>query len=172
MGGNQRRSAIIKRIKTSEVPVSGSSLAKEMQVSRQVIVQDIALLRAENKNILSTNKGYLLHEPSIEKPELRRTFHVKHTNAQIQDELYTIVDWGGKLLDVVVEHEIYGQITADLIIESRQDVNDFVEALNKNNTNPLNIVTGGAHYHTVEAKNQTILDRIEEALLKKRYLIK
>lgn len=98
--------------------MSGTELAKELGVSRQVIVQDIALLRAVNKNILSTNKGYVLYDPSEETQKARRTIAVSHSDEQTQDELYTIVDFGGKVLDVVIEHDIYGQITVDLILKA------------------------------------------------------
>ena len=98
-------------------------------MSRQVIVQDIALLRATNKNILSTNKGYFLYNPGKGPQKPKRSFCVQHTTEQMQDELYTIVDYGGKVLDAVVEHDIYGQITVDLMLCNRMDVDEFMEKL-------------------------------------------
>ena len=53
MDGNKRRQAIIDILKNSLQPVSGTYLAKTLQVSRQVIVQDIALLRAGDYDIYS-----------------------------------------------------------------------------------------------------------------------
>jgi transcriptional regulator of NAD metabolism len=117
MEGTERRSKIIELLKNSATPISGSELAKQLLVSRQVIVQDIALLRAVNKNILSTTKGYLLYYQ--EQQKVNRCFYVKHSTEQIKDELLTIVDYGGTVLDVIVSHEIYGSIEADLIIHSR-----------------------------------------------------
>lgn len=90
-----------------------------------MIVQDIALLRATNKNILSTNKGYFLYNPGKGPQKPKRSFCVQHTTEQMQDELYTIVDYGGKVLDAVVEHDIYGQITVDLMLCNRMDVDDL-----------------------------------------------
>ena len=52
-----RLQAIYDTISKSEVPVSGSELSKKFNVSRQVIVQDIALLKARNVHIYATHKG-------------------------------------------------------------------------------------------------------------------
>lgn len=170
--GTARRERILEMLRREEQPVSGSLLAARMGVSRQVIVQDIALLRVTDKNILSTNKGYILNREKKNSSKKKRTYRVKHRREEIQDELYTFVDLGGRVLDVVVEHGIYGQIMADLIINSRADAEAFVRKVNENKTKPLNDLTDGLHYHTVEADSEEILDRIGEALEKKGYLIK
>ena len=148
MEGQMRRDTIIKMLGEKGKPLSGTELAKELGVSRQVIVQDIALLRAVNKNILSTNKGYVLYDPSEETQKARRTIAVSHSDEQTQDELYTIVDFGGKVLDVVIEHDIYGQITVDLILKSRQDVDEFIAKVAKSKAKPLKTLTGNKHFHT------------------------
>lgn len=171
MDGDTRRGQIIELLKESSKPLSGTELARRLCVSRQVIVQDIALLRAVNKNILSTNKGYILYDSHTVTKNYKRTVHVKHSNDQIRDELYTIVDYGGRVLDVVVEHEIYGQITVDLIITNRQDADEFVKRLSENRTRPLNELTYGVHYHTIEAEKEEYLNLIEEKLQEKGYLV-
>lgn len=168
MEGQERREKILELLTLSKIPISGSELAKRLGVSRQVIVQDIALLRAVNKNILSTTKGYLLY--FREKQKVNRCFSVLHTTDQIEDELCTIVDNGGKVLDVIVSHDIYGMISADLIISTRQDVYDFVEKVNTKKTLPLKELTNSHHLHTVEADNEHILDHIEAALKEKGYI--
>ncbi len=170
MDGVQRRELMLQLLETAGEPIPGARLAKEMGVSRQVIVQDIALLRAVNKNILSTNKGYILFHS--EPDGHTRSFHVHHTNAQITDELRTIVDCGGSVKDVTVEHPIYGQISADLIIRSRMDVANFVAQVEKYRTKPLTELTDGEHFHTVTAADEQTLDRIEEALAEKGFLIR
>lgn len=170
MDGEARRKKIIELLRESSDPVSGTRLAGEFGVSRQVIVQDIALLRANNKNILSTNKGYLLFHPGSQENGFRTAVRVKHTTEEIRDELYTIVDCGAKVLDVIVEHAIYGQIAADLLITSRQDVDEFVSRIEDGRTQPLKELTGGVHLHTIEAPSQEILKRTEKALEKKRYI--
>lgn len=169
MEGKERREQLLKILNTADTPIQGSVLAKQLGVSRQVIVQDIALLRAVNKNILSTTKGYILY--CQEPKKVNRCFYVKHTTDQITDELGSIVMHGGKILDVIVSHAIYGTIEADLIINTKQDVDDFVTKVKQKQTVPLKELTGGNHYHTVEADDESTLDRIEAVLREKGYLI-
>lgn len=171
MEGEKRRQQIIEMLKFSEFPLSGTELAQRLKVSRQIIVQDIALLRATNKNILATNKGYLLFVEE-KTAKYQRAVKVKHENEAILDELYTIVDYGGKLLNVVVEHAIYGQILVDLIICNREDANLFVKAIEENATKPLTELTDGVHWHTIEAGSEKQLNQIVEKLEQKGYLIK
>ena len=169
MTGEERRKKIIELLTTSEDPVSGAELARRLNVSRQVIVQDIALLRAVNRNIISTTKGYILYYQELQK--VNRCFLVKHTDGQIEDELCTIVDNGGKGLDVIVVHEIYGEMSTGLIIKNRQDVYDFIDKLKAHKTVSLKDLTGGIHLHTVEADSEAILDSIERKLREKNYLV-
>ena len=75
MGGEKRRENLLKILQESESAVSGTKLATKFQVSRQVIVQDIALLRAKNHDIISTHKGYVL----LDKGNIQRVFKVKHS---------------------------------------------------------------------------------------------
>lgn len=168
MEGSERREKLLGILNNCKEPISGTELARKLGVSRQVIVQDIALLRAVNKNILSTTKGYILYYQ--EKQKVNRCFLMKHTTEQIEDELLTIVDNGGKVLDVIVSHEIYGEISTNLIISNRQDVYDFVAKINHKKTIPLKELTDGIHLHTVEADTEAILDNIETALRRKNYL--
>ena len=105
MTGSERRKHIVDRIRQSQKPVSGTVLARECQVSRQVIVQDIALIRAAGHDILSTHRGYRLQE----RRQASRVFQVRHTDAQIEEELFTIVDLGGSVKNVMVDHQVYGQ---------------------------------------------------------------
>lgn len=168
MEGNKRRENLIQILTNRTEPVSGSELSKILSVSRQIIVQDIALLRASDYNILSTTRGYLLYRSDY--PRVKRIFKVKHTNEQIEDELCTIVDNGGKILDVLVIHEIYGEIATELIIRNRQDVYDFVKKVDEKKIVPLKELTDGVHLHTIEAESEAALDRIEMALKEKHYL--
>lgn len=175
MDGVRRREEIIRILSENSYPgrpIAGTELAGRLNVSRQVIVQDIALLRAVNKNILSTNKGYILFSEKEGSKTCKRTFKVSHNVQQMQEELYAIADYGARLLDVVVEHPIYGQIMVDLIIRSRQDVDNFVKQVEEFGTKPLNELTDGIHYHTVEADTEEILDRVEAVLDEKGFLIK
>ena len=162
--GEQRRAQILQMLKEQPLPLPGSALAKAFGVSRQVIVQDIALMRAENYSILSTNKGYLYRtaETGIVLP--KRVFYVKHTTSQVLDEFLAITELGGKVLDVAVEHELYGQIRVDLLIESPQDARDFSEKLLNCRDNPLKVLTDDCHYHTITAPSEKLLDLIQKEL--------
>lgn len=168
MEGNKRREQLVDIIKNNGEPISGGELSKRLGVSRQVIVQDIALLRASDINIISTTKGYLIYP--LDTSDVKRIFRVKHTNEQIEDELCTIVDNGGKILDVLVTHEIYGEITTALIIRNRQDVYDFVNKVKEKKIVPLKELTDGIHRHTIEADSEETLNRINRALKEKGYL--
>ncbi len=169
MEGNKRRDQLVNILKTTADPISGGELSKLLGVSRQVIVQDIALLRATDVNVLSTTKGYLIYP--TDKQGIKRVFHVRHTTEQIEDELCTIVDQGGKILDVKVKHEIYGEIETALIIRNRQDIYDFVSKVKENKIVPLKELTDGIHQHTIEADTVETLNRIEIALSNKGYLL-
>ena len=161
MNGNLRRNKIIEILQQQSEPVSGSALAKMTGVSRQVIVQDITLLRTQLP-IFATAKGYLLYPMNGQKA--RRIFCVKHLVEQTKEELYAIVDLGGKILDVMVEHDVYGEIHADLMLSCRKEVDEFCEKLKNSRSGPLNIIGGGIHYHTIEAETEEILDQIGEKL--------
>lgn len=161
MSGEERRKELLKMIRSAPAPISGAALAKELAVSRQVIVQDIALLRARNVGILSTARGYLIPEAA---PSAVRVFHVNHNDEQIPMELNTIVDQGGRVQDVFVNHQVYGKLRADLVIRSRRDVERFMEGIQKGESSPLKNLTSGVHSHTVEADSEEELDLIEKKL--------
>lgn len=167
MSGEERRKQILKMLQSDGKPVSGSRLSECFHVSRQVIVQDIALLRASDYDIVSTNRGYICNSPK----GVQRIFKVFHDNEQLLDELNTIVDLGGKVIDVHVNHKVYGTIYADMSIRSRRDAKELTDAIKSGKSEPLLNITSGYHYHTVVADNEQILDMIEEELKKKKYLV-
>lgn len=166
MNGAERRKKIIALIRDAEKPISGEVLGKETGVSRQVVVQDIALLRTEGLPIVATARGYVLDEPK----QVTRTVKVCHTTEQTEEELTTIVDLGGNVVDVMVNHRIYGKLTAPLNIRNRRDVQGFLENLRTGKSVPLLNVTSGYHFHRISADSEEILDEIVEALQKKGYL--
>lgn len=167
MNGAQRRDAIVKMIKDSSVPVPGKALAASFDVSRQVIVQDIALIRAAGHDILSTNRGYIINEPV----SVRRVFKVRHTDAQVEEELNAIVDLGGRICNVMVNHKVYGHLEAELNITSRWKAAEFLQDIRNGKSSPLKNITSGYHYHTVEADSDETLDLIETMLKNKGFLI-
>lgn len=171
MTGEERRAKILEKLLEQGPPLSGTALAKLFHVSRQVIVQDIALMRAENYGILSTNKGYLYRTPKVENPIPKRVLHVKHTTEQVLEEFRIVIELGGKILDVAVEHELYGQIRVDLMIETAQDAVDFAEKLQSCRDNPLKVLTDDCHYHTIAAPSEKLLDLIQQELKLKGFLV-
>ena len=168
--GENRRIQILQMLKSQPTPMSGTALAKVFGVSRQVIVQDIALIRAENHNILSTNKGYIYRTNSVEEALPKRAFCVRHRTDQVLDEFMTVIELGGRILDVAVEHELYGQIRVDLLIENAQDALDFDRRLSHCKDNPLKVLTDDCHFHTVSAPSEKLLDLIEKEFQAKGYL--
>ncbi len=168
MNGTERRMRILKNIKESSNPVSASRLATAYGVSRQVIVQDIALIRAAGHQIISTNRGYILNDTS----SYSRIFKVSHTEEQMEDELTTVVDLGGEIKDVIVNHRVYGRMEASLNINSRRKIMEFMNDIKAGKSSPLMKVTSNYHYHTIEADSPETLDLIENALVEKGYLIK
>lgn len=170
LDGENRRKQIVDTLLSATKPVNGTALAKQFQVSRQVIVQDIALLRAENKNIISTNKGYFIFQADSHKDTCKKVICVAHTTDQVLEEFYTIVDLGGNVLDVSVEHDLYGQIQVDLIIHNRADAEEFVKKMKNSKDKPLKILTEDVHYHTIEAGNQETIDKICKKLEEKGFL--
>lgn len=172
MDANERRQEILFILKGSKEPVKGTDLSEQLDVSRQVIVQDVAILRARGENILATPQGYLIPQ-LYGKEKLIKTIACTHqNNKEIEEELRTIVDLGGKILDVVVEHPLYGEIKSQLQISSRHDLKQFVDNLNETKAEPLSSLTGGVHIHTIEVEDEETLNRIKTNLLEKKYLIK
>lgn len=167
MTGSERRNAIINQIRNSSAPVPGKSLAASYDVSRQVIVQDIALIRAAGYGIISTNRGYILSEDTA----VSRTFKVRHTDSQLEEELNAIVDLGGCVKNVMVNHKVYGRMEAELNITSRRKVKEFITDIRSGKSSPLKNITSGYHYHVVEADSEETLNLIEEILREKGFLV-
>ena len=167
MDAAQRREEIYRAIKESNAPIKGSELARQFAVSRQIIVQDIAILKGTGYEILSTHNGYVLQTSPLKE----RVFKVWHTTESTEEELNCIVNLGGMVADVFVWHKVYGKITAPLNIFSEFQVKQFIEGVRSGKSTELMHVTGGYHYHTVQADSEEILDRIGAALEKKGYLV-
>lgn len=154
-----RLQAIYDTISKSEGPVSGTALSKKFNVSRQVIVQDIALLKARNVHIYATHKGYVSQR-------VRRVFSCFHLNDRMEEEMNAIVDCGGCIENVFVKHDVYGKLEATMNISSRKQVKEFIDSISQNQAKPLTDLTSGYHCHTVSARSQEDLDSIEESLRK------
>lgn len=164
-----RRNKIASILSDQESPVTGSSLAKQFDVSRQVIVQDIAVLRASGLQIVSTSSGYLIPKPRSR--ALLRTFASTHKGLKsLEEELRIIVELGGRIVDVMVEHPVYGEIVATLMIDSRADLEMFMKKVNDSEAVPLSALTEGLHYHTIEVPSAIVYDKIEQKLKEKGFI--
>ncbi len=169
MQSEQRQQNIKKLLAQSDVPVSGSRLAEQFGVTRQVIVKDIGILKASGLNILSTARGYLLPKDTLS--PLCREITVCHTKDQIADELRCIVDLGGHIRNTHVDHPIYGNVGEELHIKSRKDIQNFLDKTAQTGCMPLLELTNGVHTHTIAADDVETLDEICEALKQAGYLL-
>lgn len=163
----ERRKAIVNLLLSEKEPISGGELAQRFNISRQIIVQDITVLKGTGYEILSTSQGYIMQKS----PLAERVFKVRHTTDQTEDELSCIVDLGGTVVDVFVWHKVYGRIDAPLNIFSRMHIKQFLEGVRTGQSTELMHITGGYHYHTVRAENEAVLDRIEAALAERNYIV-
>ncbi|HIV62894.1 MAG TPA: transcription repressor NadR [Candidatus Butyricicoccus avistercoris] len=165
----ERREKIKYILNNTPVPVSASKLAKECNVSRQIIVGDIALIRASGLEVQATPRGYILNiQPQNDFYE--GCIACLHTNDMLEDELYTILDFGGKIIDVTVTHAVYGEISANLQLNSRFDADLFLKKLQKTEARPLSALTDGVHLHKIRCASKEIFDRICSELKRKGIL--
>ncbi len=160
MKAETRRTEIARYLMSEQRAVSGSALSEKFGVSRQIIVQDISVLKAAGYDILSTHNGYIIQSS----PHAERVFKIFHTTEQTEEELNLIVDLGGTVVDVFVWHKVYGKLVAGLNIFSRLHVKQFIEGVRSGKSTELMNITGGYHYHTIRAESEEILDRIGASL--------
>ena len=167
MKAEKRREEILSFIGNSEEPIPANSLKDRFHVSRQVIVQDIAILRANGYDITSTNRGYCLNT----KLQATRIFKCRHSFEEIVDEGMLVIAEGGKIEDIFVNHRVYGRISARLDLHNKTHVEELYRSLVSGASKPLMSVTDGYHYHTVSADSEETLDKIESELRLKGFLI-
>src|SRR5690625_3477644 len=151
MTGEERRVYIVELLKNATEPITGQMLAEKTGVSRQVIVTDIALLRTSDEPIIATSRGYIYQIASPREGLYRKVIVCKHTPEQTRKELEAIVDCGVTVVNVIVEHPFYGDLTGSLMLNSRYDVNRFMEAFTNQEAKLLSVLTGGVHLNTLES---------------------
>ncbi|OQO68913.1 DNA-binding protein [Enterococcus villorum] len=161
--GELRRKEILHTLANEEKPVSASKFASRFDVSRQIIVGDVALLRASGAAIIATARGYVL-ETNETQTGLISKIAVQHGKEKTEEELRLIIENGGEILDVIVEHPLYGELTGMLHIKTEQDIHSFMKRYKKSNASLLSELTGGIHLHTIRYENQTILKNIKQQL--------
>ena len=167
MKAEERRRRITGILSAQKRAVSGGELASALGVSRQIIVHDIALLKAAGYDILSTHDGYVMKNT----PLIERVFKVRHTSEETEDELTEIVSLGGTVENVFVWHKVYGRMEAKLNIFSERCIRNYMEGIKSGKSTELMHITSGYHYHTVRAESEAMLDRIAERLEQKGYLV-
>jgi transcriptional regulator of NAD metabolism len=169
MSSKERRKLIKELLIKRGDPKKGQDLAKELGVTRQIIVKDIAILRAEGLNIIATPEGYII--PKNEKHKIKKIIAVSHRSDNIEDELTCIVKFGGTIEDVIIEHPLYGEMRGMLMIKTLYDVQGFMEKFKEYKAEPLSALTGGVHIHTIEADDEKTMERIMNELKERNYLI-
>jgi len=169
MMADERREKILSILNSRSAPITGTDLSKKTGVSRQVIVQDIAILRAKGINIIATPQGYLRIKEGTSR--MSKVIACCHDKENMRKELEIIVDNGGKIIDVIVEHPLYGEIKAMLMLESRLDIDNFMKHYEDSDTKPLSALTSGVHLHTIEVPDEISYNHIINELDKCGYLI-
>lgn len=170
--GDERRNWILELLKESGTPITGNDLAAQTNVSRQVIVGDITLLKAKNEPIIATSQGYMYLKGSSSVTLVERTIACLHSPELAEEELNLLVDHGVTVKDVKIEHQVYGDLTASIMVSNRQEVKQFMKKVMETKASFLSELTDGIHLHTISATSEEILDKAENALLKANFLIK
>lgn len=167
MDAESRRKEILKLLTGSDLPVKGQEIAERFDVTRQVVVKDLAILKAKNPGIVSTYGGYLMLK---EKDSHKRIFRVKHDSEGIYEELRIILKYGGIVEDIIIDHPYYGELRGNLFINSLNELDKFLKEFKETKALPLSELTGGIHMHTVTCQDEKSLDLIEKELSEKGYL--
>ena len=169
MDAQERRQHIARRLDGAQGPVNATTLARECSVSRQIIVGDIALLRAGGLDIAATPRGYMVQRSPA---GLVRRVAVRHDGQAMEAELNAMVDQGCTVLDVIVEHPIYGQLTGPLQLSNRYQVGQFIQRCRDQAAAPLSLLTEGIHLHTISCPDQAAYERVCRALEELGVLLK
>lgn len=168
MNAAQRREKILKELDGAKAPISASVLAAQLGVSRQIVVGDVALLRAGGAQIEATPRGYQFHPAAGGYTGILACVH--KTAEEMRTELYTVVDQGGTVVDVAVENPLYGELRGNLNLSSRYDVDSFLAEAATTPEGLLSRMTGGVHLHTLRCPDEETFRRIEAALRKEKIL--
>lgn len=168
MNAAERREAMLELLRSAQKPVSATALAQHFSVSRQIIVGDIALLRARGEDVASTPRGYVLPRPHA---GLVRSLVCRHTAGELEQELCLMVDNGCAVVDVAVEHPVYGQLSGRLEISSRYDISEFIRRVNEEDAKPLSVLTDGVHLHTLICPDEAAFRRVCAALDQSGFLV-
>ncbi|MGE0912023.1 transcription repressor NadR [Bacillus atrophaeus] len=162
--GASRRDKLLLWLKESTSPLTGGQLAKQANVSRQVIVQDISLLKAKNEPIIATSQGYVYIDSTGQQQAAGKIVACLHGPERTEEELQLIVDEGVTVKDVIIEHPVYGDLTASLRVGTRKEVQHFMKKINSTNASYLSQLTNGVHLHTLTASDEHRIQQACQAL--------
>lgn len=168
MENKERRRLILQQLKAADSALTGRELALLCNVSRQIIVSDIAMLRAEGEKILATSQGYLIEQARGH--EMRELPLYCDGEKSLVRELDLIVDNGGMIRGVSVEYGPYGELSSRITLGSRRDIRRWMEHLAETRITPLSLLAGGAHHLLVEMENEEERDEICRLLKEAGYL--
>jgi len=169
--GEERRELLLKLLKESTEPITGSELAAKANVSRQVIVGDITLLKAKGEPIIATSQGYIYLLQASMTTLYERIIACFHSPERTEEELNIIVDFGVTIKDVKIEHPVYGDLTASVMVSDRKEVKQFMEKIKSTKASYLSELTEGFHLHTLSAPSENKLDEAVQALKKAKFLV-
>jgi uncharacterized protein len=162
--GNNRKELILTWLKESSQPITGAELAEKANVSRQVIVQDISLLKARKEPIIATSNGYLYMQKEVNENKFERVIACKHSPEQTKEELCIIIDHGVTVKNVFIEHPVYGDLSASIMVSNRREVDQFINKIEQTKSPYLLQLTDGIHLHTLEADSEEKLQHAYESL--------
>ena len=108
------------------------------------------------------------NRPPAQNGLLRRIACI-HSAEETRDELDAMVDCGCTVVDVIVEHPVYGQLTAPLHLSSRLDVDQFMKRMD--GAAPLSQLTGGVHLHTLSCPDETAYEHLLQLLRQRGFLV-
>jgi len=168
MGSISRRDNILELLLKSTEPLKGSDIAKKYAVTRQIIVKDIAILRAEGKNIIATPDGYIINK---NEKKFKAIIAVTHDEEEMFDEMNIVIKYGGIIEDVIVEHPLYGEITGMLMIKNYNELNKFIQKYKEQRAKLLSVLTNGVHLHTIAAQSQEDIKLIISELRECKFIV-
>lgn len=168
MSSKKRREEIGKMLVKSNKAIKGTELASLFGVTRQIIVKDIAILRAEGNTIIATPDGYIYNK---DVNKVKSIIAVNHDENKTIDELEIVVKYGGIIEDVIIEHPLYGEIRGNLMIKNLNDLNKFENEFKSKNVKPLSNLTDGIHLHTIAADSEEDIKEIKRELKEKGFLL-
>ena len=169
MSAVDRRTEITEMLFNESRAITGTELANKFEVTRQVIVKDIAILKAAGINIISTASGYVIHD-SLDN-RIKKMIAVNHSEEEMHEELEIVVKYGGIVEDVIIEHPLYGELRAALMIKNLNDLNKFKNSFNGIEAKPLSVLTNGVHLHTISADSKENMDLITNELKEKGFIL-